>query len=146
MFKPLSPPYIVSSLALVLQFASLLPDLTPVRVSFAIKSLATLVIRVDSRTRPMRSLRITATARWDSQIDIWAITPKSISQSTHLTSMTFHLCGGHDVFPFDCAAFTHTNLRITFISGIQPGLGKDIYLLIWSIESNQEWANSNGVV
>jgi len=49
-FNPLSPPYIISSLALVLQFASLLPDLTPVRVSFAIKSLATLVIRVDSRT------------------------------------------------------------------------------------------------
>jgi len=58
-FKPLSPPYIVSSLALALQFASLLSDLTPVRVSFAIKSLATLVIRVDSRTRPTRSLRIT---------------------------------------------------------------------------------------
>jgi len=47
-FKPLSPPYIVSSLALVLQFASLLSDLTTVQVSFAIKSLATLVTRVDS--------------------------------------------------------------------------------------------------
>jgi len=30
MFNPLSPSYIVSSLALVLQFASLLSDLTPV--------------------------------------------------------------------------------------------------------------------
>jgi len=47
-FNPLSPSYIVSSLALALQFTSLLPDLTPVQVSFAIKSLATLVIRVDS--------------------------------------------------------------------------------------------------
>ena len=47
---PLSPPYIVSVfLALALQFTSLLSNLTPVRVSFAIKSLATLIIRVDSQ-------------------------------------------------------------------------------------------------
>ena len=46
--SPLEPSFTLYLLALVLQNASLLSDLTPVRVSFAIKSLATLVIRVDS--------------------------------------------------------------------------------------------------
>jgi len=59
-FNLLSPPlYCICPLVLALQFASLLPDLTPVQVSFAIKSLATLVIRVDSRTQPTQSLHIT---------------------------------------------------------------------------------------
>jgi len=44
----LEPSFILYLLALMLQNANLLSDLTPVQVSFAIKSLATLVIRVDS--------------------------------------------------------------------------------------------------
>ena len=47
--SPLKPSFTLYLLALALQNTSLLSDLTPVRVSFAIKSLATLIIRVDSQ-------------------------------------------------------------------------------------------------
>ena len=59
-FNPLSPSYIVSLLALALQFASLLSDLTPVQVSFAIKFLATLITRVDSQNTSSEPYSLTA--------------------------------------------------------------------------------------